>query len=374
MSIRQHDFTIERRFRQTPAQTFRAFADPELKHRWFGVPEGWTDTERELDFRVGGGELSVGRDPRGTLHEFRSRYHDIVDGERIVFAYDLLLDGRLISVSLTTVEVRPDGDGTRLVFTEHGAFFDDLEDPRSASTAPGCCSTGSPPSSVSRSSHEPRWGHHLPHVDLARRVRRRAGSESRAPAREAGREVHRWHLGDERANEADEIAAGWLMRPRGAYVMGRNMFGPIRGEWEEDWRGWWGPEPPYHAPVFVLTHHARESIEMEGGTTFHFVTDGFDAAFAQARERPATTAWTSRAAPPRFGRRSLPGSSTSSRSTSPRSCSGPASGSSTASDLSGWSPSRCCTRRWPRTSATAERAEGRRQSGSRFREDHHSMS
>ena len=73
------------------------------------------------------------------------------------------------------------------------------------------------------------------------------------------------------------------MRPRGAYVMGRNMFGPIRGEWDEDWSGWWGPEPPYHAPVFVLTHHAHEPIEMEGGTTFHFVTDGFDAAYAQAR-------------------------------------------------------------------------------------------
>src|SRR5664280_2777587 len=77
--------------------------------------------------------------------------------------------------------------------------------------------------------------------------------------------------GDERANEADATAAGWLMRPRGAYVMGRNMFGPIRGEWEGDWRGWWGPEPPYHAPVFVLTNHAHEPIEMEGGTTFHFV-------------------------------------------------------------------------------------------------------
>ena len=70
-----------------------------------------------------------------------------------------------------------------------------------------------------------------------------------------------------------------------AYVMGRNMFGPIRGEWDVDWRGWWGPEPPYHAPVFVLTHHAHEPIEMEGGTTFHFVTGGFDAAYAQARER-----------------------------------------------------------------------------------------
>ena len=104
------------------------------------------------------------------------------------------------------------------------------------------------------------------------------------PLGKRGREVHAWHIGDERANEADETAVGWLMRPRGAYVMGRNMFGPIRGEWEEDWRGWWGPEPPYHAPVFVLTHHAREPIEMEGGTTFQFVTDGFDAAYAQARE------------------------------------------------------------------------------------------
>jgi dihydrofolate reductase len=60
------------------------------------------------------------------------------------------------------------------------------------------------------------------------------------------------------------------------------MFGPIRGSWDEDWRGWWGDEPPYHAPVFVLTHFPREPIAMEGGTTFYFVTDGFDAAFAQA--------------------------------------------------------------------------------------------
>jgi dihydrofolate reductase len=70
-------------------------------------------------------------------------------------------------------------------------------------------------------------------------------------------------------------------------VMGRNMFGPIRGEWDEDWRGWWGDEPPYHAPVFVLTHHEHDPIEMEGGTTFHFVTDGFDAAYAQALEAAA---------------------------------------------------------------------------------------
>jgi dihydrofolate reductase len=104
------------------------------------------------------------------------------------------------------------------------------------------------------------------------------------PLGKRGKELHGWHIGDPRATAADETAAGRLMRPRGAYVMGRNMFGPIRGPWDEDWRGWWGPEPPYHAPVFVLTHHAREPIEMDGGTTFHFVTDGFDAAYAQATE------------------------------------------------------------------------------------------
>jgi len=69
----------------------------------------------------------------------------------------------------------------------------------------------------------------------------------------------------------------------GATIMGRNMFGPIRGEWPDDeWKGWWGPEPPYHHPVFVLTNHARDPIPMEGGTTFNFVTDGIDAALEQA--------------------------------------------------------------------------------------------
>jgi dihydrofolate reductase len=70
----------------------------------------------------------------------------------------------------------------------------------------------------------------------------------------------------------------------GAFILGRNMFGPVRGPWpDESWRGWWGEEPPYHTPVFVLTHHPRPSIEMEGGTTFHFVTEGIRAALDQAR-------------------------------------------------------------------------------------------
>lgn len=71
----------------------------------------------------------------------------------------------------------------------------------------------------------------------------------------------------------------------GAFILGRNMFGPIRSEWPDDeWKGWWGDNPPYHAPTFVLTHYARQPIEMLGGTTFYFVTEGIDAALARARE------------------------------------------------------------------------------------------
>lgn len=71
----------------------------------------------------------------------------------------------------------------------------------------------------------------------------------------------------------------------GAWILGRNMFGPIRGPWPDDgWKGWWGNNPPYHVPVFILTHHPRESIEMEGGTTFHFVTDGIGEALKRARQ------------------------------------------------------------------------------------------
>jgi dihydrofolate reductase len=177
------------------------------------------------------------------------------------------------------------------------------------------------------------------------------------PLGKRGREVHSWHFGDERANDADATAEGWLMRPRGAYVMGRNMFGPIRGEWDEDWEGWWGSEPPYHAPVFVLTHHAREPIEMEGGTSFHFVTQGFEAAYAQARETAGED-----------GIDIAGGASTVRQALAAGvideltldvvlSCSGPVSGCSTESSPSGSSRSRCSTLRSPRTSATGGRGE-----------------
>jgi len=100
------------------------------------------------------------------------------------------------------------------------------------------------------------------------------------PIGEGGDRLHRWMFEEPDANAAaiDAITSA------GAYIMGRNMFGPGRGGWDEEWKGWWGDEPPYHAPVFVLTHNPRAALPMQGGTTFYFVTDGVESALALARE------------------------------------------------------------------------------------------
>jgi dihydrofolate reductase len=105
------------------------------------------------------------------------------------------------------------------------------------------------------------------------------------PLGEGGLALHAWHLGEQAEHPVNKQVADEMMEGFGAFIMGRNMYGPIRGEWgDSDWKGWWGDDPPYHAPTYVLTHHAHDPIEMEGGTTVHFVTDGIESAFAQARE------------------------------------------------------------------------------------------
>ncbi len=89
--------------------------------------------------------------------------------------------------------------------------------------------------------------------------------------------------GDGEAGVDNQVAEEGF-RNMGAWILGRNMFGPVRGAWpDETWKGWWGDEPPYHVPTFVLTHHARKPIPMRGGTTFHFVTDGIESALEQAK-------------------------------------------------------------------------------------------
>jgi dihydrofolate reductase len=118
------------------------------------------------------------------------------------------------------------------------------------------------------------------------------------PLGEGGMRLHYWVFGTEswRAqhgltggrHDVDAEVADEVMRGVGAFVMGRNMFGGGSGPWDETWQGWWGDDPPYHAPVFVLTHHPREPLVMQGGTTFTFVTDGIEAALALARVAAGT--------------------------------------------------------------------------------------
>ena len=114
------------------------------------------------------------------------------------------------------------------------------------------------------------------------------------PLGEGGERLHDWAVSlaawreshDKQGGEVNESTRIMeeTLENVGAGVMGRNMFGPVRGEWDRQWNGWWGDNPPYHAPTFILTHHPRDPIEMEGGTTFHFVNDGISSALDQARE------------------------------------------------------------------------------------------
>ena len=113
------------------------------------------------------------------------------------------------------------------------------------------------------------------------------------PIGEGGMRLHQWAFATDTWNEqhgseagertADSEVIEEVKQGIGAYIMGRKMFGPGRGAWAPEWRGWWGEDPPFHTPVYVLTHHEHEPMPMDGGTTFHFVTDGIESALEQAR-------------------------------------------------------------------------------------------
>ena len=111
------------------------------------------------------------------------------------------------------------------------------------------------------------------------------GAEDLHPWMTTSEMFHRMQGKDGGSTGVDNDIANESMEDLGAWIMGRNMFGPVRGPWpNNEWKGWWGKNPPYHVPVFVLTHHAREPIEMEGGTTFYFVTEGIESALEAAKK------------------------------------------------------------------------------------------
>ena len=122
-------FTIERELDATPTRVFSAFANPEHKQMWFVAPhEGVVVKERVFDFRIGGAERLASHWPNGMVSRFDARYFDIVADRRIVYAYEMHIDDKKISVSLATVMIAPSGKGTRLVITEQGVFLDDYDD------------------------------------------------------------------------------------------------------------------------------------------------------------------------------------------------------------------------------------------------------
>jgi uncharacterized protein YndB with AHSA1/START domain len=128
-SVTHSTFVIERIYPVSPAKVFHALSDPVAKKRWFVGPDEWGQSRFEMDFRVGGTEINAGGPEGGPIHRFKAIYHDIVVDTRIIYSYDMYLDDTRISVSLATIDLKPEEKGTRLVFTEQGAFLDGYDEP-----------------------------------------------------------------------------------------------------------------------------------------------------------------------------------------------------------------------------------------------------
>ena len=128
MSVVHGSFTLRREYDAPVATVFKAWADKQAKAKWFAGPEGWKEIIREQDFRAGGHERTKGRFPNGRESDFQCEYRDIVTNQRIVYVYDMYVDGTKISVSLATVTFEKAGKGTKLAVTEHGAFLDGYDD------------------------------------------------------------------------------------------------------------------------------------------------------------------------------------------------------------------------------------------------------
>ncbi len=126
--VRHATFVIERSYSASPSRVFAAFANAKEKAAWFGDPDHPAQNFT-MDFRVGGRETNAGGSPGGPVYSYEALYHDIVPNQRIVTSYAMQMDATPISASVATTEFKPDGNGTRLVYTEQGAFLDDLDTP-----------------------------------------------------------------------------------------------------------------------------------------------------------------------------------------------------------------------------------------------------
>jgi len=126
--VQHATFVIDRTYDAPVEKVFAAWAEPRAKAKWFVGPDDWEKSDHAMDFRVGGRERVSGGPPGGPVHAFDGRYQDIVPGRRIIYSYDMHIGENRISVSLATVELTPNGAGTRLIFTEQGAYLDGYDD------------------------------------------------------------------------------------------------------------------------------------------------------------------------------------------------------------------------------------------------------
>ena len=350
MGIRQHDFTIERRFRQWPGADVPRVRGP-------GAQAALVRRAQCLDLRRLGARLPCRRQRGERGDAIRagrctSSAAGTTNRRRRADRLRLRPPARRcgsISVSLTTVEVRSIGHGTRLVFTEHGACSSTTSRIRpSASTAPACCSTGSPRSSAREVTAWSLQGTPPATCRSPRRLRRRAGSKPRRPAGKRGRELH-WLAPWRRARER----GGRHRRAPFAAPPRRLRHGP-QHVWPDPRRvgrgvaGWWGPEPPYHAPG-VRPNLSRSRADRDGGRDDVSLRHRW----LRRRLRPGPRDCRRRRHRHRGRRLDRPPSAAGGRHRRaqarhrPGSGPGPASVSSKKSNPSGWSPSRCCTRRSP---------------------------
>ncbi|MEK1852874.1 MAG: SRPBCC family protein [Phyllobacterium sp.] len=128
-SVTHDTFVIERSYSASPARVFFALSDKQAKEKWFVGPPEWGTNYHEMDFRVGGRETNSVAPADGPSHRFDAIYQDIIENERIVYSYDMHIGDKRISVSLATIELTPEGTGTRFKLTEQGAYLDDFDDP-----------------------------------------------------------------------------------------------------------------------------------------------------------------------------------------------------------------------------------------------------
>ena len=291
-----HEIRLERHLHARPDRVWRAWTSPEQLGVWWG-PDGFHTETQAFELCPGGEWRFV------MVHPEHGRFDNIVRFTAVEPARRLSYDQGNPDGSIQfSVEVTFDaeGDGTRLRWR---SVFPDAAMCRTVVEQYGAVEGGR--QTVARLAE---------HVEVVpsrtgRGWFRVAGFAVSAdgygagpdqslqdPLGKGGRQLHSWYFptatfrkmhGDGLGGTTgvDDRFAQYGFEGVGAWILGRNMFGPVRGPWpDESWRGWWGEEPPYHVPVFVLTNHPRAPLEMAGGTTFHFVTGGLAAALARARE------------------------------------------------------------------------------------------